>query len=246
MGFVCDHVPCFLIGESPGVKANLNLLIVEDQADLAANIWDYFSRRGHAVDHAADGVAGLRMSLAGRYHTVILDLGLPRMDGLVLCRQLREAGSGVPVIMLTARDTLEDKLKGFSEGADDYLVKPFALRELEARVMVLARQATSLTGQLLLVAGVSLDPSSMLLRREGRVIALTRTQARILECLMRRAPAVVAQTVLLREVWGPDEGDAAALHTHMYTLRGLVDKPFERPLLHTAHGIGYRFGDGTC
>lgn len=228
------------------MRPHLNLLIVEDQADLAANIWDYFSRRGHAVDHAADGVAGLRMALAGRYHTVILDLGLPRLDGLALCRRLREAGSGVPVLMLTARDTLDDKLKGFSEGADDYLVKPFALRELEARVGVLARHTSPLSGVPLSVAGVTLDPRSMLLRREGRVITLTRTQSRILECLMRRAPAVVEQTVLLREVWGPDGGDTAALHTHIYTLRTLIDKPFDRPMLHTAHGIGYRFGDGSC
>lgn len=228
------------------MRNRLNLLIVEDQADLAANIWDYFSRRGHSIDHAADGVSGLRMALAGHYHTIILDLGLPRLDGLALCRHLREAGSGVPVIMLTARDTLDDKLKGFSEGADDYLVKPFALRELEARIGVLARHSSSLTGQPVTAEGVSLDPRSMLLRREGRVISLTRTQARILECLMRRAPAVVEQAMLLREVWGPDEGDAAALHTHIYTLRNLVDKPFDRPLLHTAHGIGYRFGDPAC
>ena len=97
----------------------MNLLIVEDQTDLAANLWDYFSRRGHVVDHAADGQTGLRMAMSGGYDAIILDLGLPRLDGLVLCRRLREAGHGVAVIMLTARDQLDDKLKGFAEGADD-------------------------------------------------------------------------------------------------------------------------------
>ena len=220
----------------------LSLLIVEDQADLAANLWDYFSRRGHLVDHAADGEAGLRMALAGDYDTVVLDLGLPRLDGLLLCRRLREAGRGVPVIMLTARDTLDDKLKGFAEGADDYLVKPFAMKELEARIRVLARRGRPAGGEPIEAFGLSFDPAALLVRREERQIVLTRAQARILECLMRASPGVVDQARLMRAVWGPEGGDPAGLHTHIYGLRQLVDKPFGDPLLHTVHGIGYRFG----
>ncbi len=220
----------------------LSLLIVEDQADLAANLWDYFSRRGHLVDHAADGEAGLRMALSGDYDTVVLDLGLPRLDGLLLCRRLREAGRGVPVIMLTARDTLDDKLKGFAEGADDYLVKPFAMKELEARIRVLARRGRPAGGAPIEACGLRFDPSALLVLREGRQIVLTRAQARILECLMRASPGVVDQTRLMRAVWGPEGGDPAGLHTHIYGLRQLVDRPFASPLLHTVHGIGYRFG----
>jgi DNA-binding response OmpR family regulator len=223
----------------PGSK----LLIVEDQADLAANIWDYFSRRGHVVDHAADGEAGLRMALAGDYDVIILDLGLPRLDGLQLCRRLRAAGRGVPVLMLTARDTLDDKLKGFSEGADDYMVKPFALRELEARIGVLLRIGKPAPGATLSCCGLDFDPPSLVARREGRTLVLTRTQARILECLMAAYPGVVDKTRLLRAAWGADAGDSAALHSHIYSLRALVDKPFARPLIHSAHGVGYRFGD---
>ena len=220
----------------------LSLLIVEDQADLAANLWDYFSRRGHLVDHAPDGEAGLRMALAGGHDIIVLDLGLPRLDGLLLCRRLRDAGHGVPVIMLTARDTLDDKLKGFAEGADDYLVKPFAMKELEARIRVLARRGRPPGGEPIEACGLRFDPAALLVRREGRQIVLTRAQARILECLMRASPGVVDQSRLMRAVWGPEGGDPAGLHTHIYGLRQLVDRPFGSPLLHTVHGIGYRFG----
>src|SRR5689334_12060097 len=121
----------------PGRVTGVRLLLVEDQPDIAANVFDFFERRGYVMDHAADGVSGLKLATGLRFDLVILDLGLPRMDGLVLCRRLREANEGVPILMLTARDTLDDKLKGFAEGADDYVVKPFALPELEARVRAL-------------------------------------------------------------------------------------------------------------
>ncbi len=221
---------------------SLRLLIVEDQADLAANLWDYFSRRGHVVDHAVDGEAGLRLALSGDHDLVVLDLGLPRLDGLLLCRRLRDAGRGVPVIMLTARDTLDDKLRGFAEGADDYLVKPFFMKELEARIRVLARRGRPAAGSPIDACGVQFDPSALLVRREGREIVLTRAQARILECLMRHSPGVVDQARLVRSVWGEEGGGAAGLHTHVYALRQVLDRPFAEPLLHTVHGIGYRFG----
>ncbi len=227
------------------VAKSLHLLIVEDQADLAANLWDFFSRRGHAVDHAADGQTGLRMAMSGTYDVVVLDLGLPRLDGLVLCRRLREAGHGVPVIMLTARDQLDDKLKGFAEGADDYLVKPFSLRELEARIGVLARRGQPMAGQPLHACGLALDPGAHTVHREGRAIQLTRAQTRLLECLMRESPKVVDHARLMRAVWGADGGDQAALHTHIYGLRSLIDRPFARPLLQTVHGVGYRLGDAA-
>jgi len=225
------------------VASFLKILIVEDQADLAANIWDYFSRRGYVVDHAADGVAGLRMALSGNYDSIILDLGLPRLDGLVLCRRLRDSGHGVPVIMLTARDTLDDKLKGFAEGADDYLVKPFALRELEARIRVLSRRGKADTDSPMALYGLQFDARALIATREGKTIVLTRMQASILDCLMRNAPGVVDKQRLLRVIWGGDAGDSAALHTHIYALRALIDKPFAHPLIHSAHGIGYRLGE---
>lgn len=220
----------------------LHLLVVEDQADVAANLWDFLGSRGHQVDHAADGLTGLRMAMSGGYDVIVLDLGLPRLDGLLLCRRLREAGHGVPVIMLTARDQLDDKLRGFEEGADDYLVKPFALRELEARIGVLSRRGQPMAGAVITRHGMELDPHAHTARREGQQIGLTKAQTRLLDCLMRDAPRVVSHDRLARAVWGGEGGDPAALHTHIHALRAAVDKPFARPLIQTVHGIGYRLG----
>lgn len=218
----------------------LKLLTVEDQPDVAANIWDYFQARGHIVDHAADGATGLRRAMAETFDVIILDLGLPRLDGLRLCRALRDAGRGVPVIMVTARDELDDKLRGFAEGADDYLVKPFALRELEARVKVLAGRGGAGRAAVLSHYGLELDAASHVARREGRTIPLSRTQIALLDCLLRAAPKVVDRNALARALWGEKGGDAATLHTHIHALRALVDRPFATPLIHTIYGIGYR------
>jgi DNA-binding response OmpR family regulator len=218
----------------------LRVLIVEDQADVAANIWDFLERRGYVVDHAADGESGLSRALAGEVDVVVLDLGLPRLDGLDLCRRLRDARRGVPVLMLTARDTLDDKLRGFAEGADDYMVKPFALKELEARIQALHRRGRPLVGQALTVGDLSYDVASKLATRSGRTIALTRTQACLLEALLRAYPAVVSHQVLMRTMWGGEEADVASLHSHIYELRSLVDRPFGFPMIQTMHGLGYR------
>lgn len=219
----------------------MKVLIVEDQHDIAANIWDFLERRGHVVDHAADGVTGLAYALQQRFDVIVLDLGLPRLDGLELCQRLRQAGHGTPVLMLTARDTLENKLEGFAHGADDYLVKPFELKELEARIRAVGRGSGLHPGSQLSRGPLSFDPETMLASREGRKIALTRAQALILELLMRRSPAVVSQQALSEGIWGDaGGGDVAALHTHIYSLRSLVDKPFGTRMIQTVHGIGYR------
>ena len=216
------------------------VLVVEDQHDIAANIWDFLERRGYEVDHAADGASGLAHALRSRFDLIVLDLGLPRLDGLDLCRQLREAGRGTPVLMLTARDTLDDKLRGFSEGADDYMVKPFELKELEARLRALLRRAGAMADAPLVVGDLRYDPRALLATRDGRTIVLTRAQAAILETLMLRAPGVVTQQALIERVWPGHEGDARALHTHVYELRALVDKPFPVATIQTVHGVGYR------
>jgi DNA-binding response OmpR family regulator len=218
----------------------LKVLIVEDQHDIAANIWDFLERRGYVVDHAADGVTGLMHAMRNHFDVIVLDLGLPRLDGLDLCRRMRESGRGTPVLMLTARDTLDDKLKGFAEGADDYMVKPFELKELEARIRALHRRGQPPSKPDLVLGPLRLDVDAMLACRENQRIALTRAQALILELLLRRSPAVVSQQALMEQVWGDQGGDAAALHTHMYSLRVLIDKPFASHMLQTVHGIGYR------
>jgi DNA-binding response OmpR family regulator len=148
----------------------MHILVIEDNRDLAANIGEYLESRDNVVDIAGDGVAGLRLAAANRYDAVILDLGLPGLDGLTLCRRLREeARCTVPVLMLTARDTLRDKLAGFEAGADDYLIKPFALAELHARVLALVRRAAG-GGEILQVADLSFDTRTLVVRRAGKQI----------------------------------------------------------------------------
>jgi len=219
---------------------NTRVLIVEDQHDIAANIWDFLERRGYEVDHVADGATGLAHALRGRFDVIVLDLGLPRLDGLDLCRRLREAGRGTPVLMLTARDTLDDKLRGYAEGADDYMVKPFELRELEARIRALRRRHLPDAEAPLLVGSLRFDPRAMVAMRGDRNIPLTRSQSLILELLMRRAPAVVTREMLLDRIHPQGNGDSSALHNHVYELRALIDKPFEHAMIQTVHGIGYR------
>jgi DNA-binding response OmpR family regulator len=220
----------------------LRVLVIEDQHDIAASIWDFLERRGHEVDHCADGIAGLARAMRGDADVIVLDLGLPRMDGLDLCRRLREAGHGVPVLMLTARDTLDDKLRGFAEGADDYLVKPFAMRELEARIRAVHRRRQP-AGDAPAYAGLSYDPRMMTAEREGRRIPLTRLQGAILSALLRDAPRIVPHARLIETAWGADGGDIAALQTQVYELRALVDKPYPRPLIRSVRGIGYRLAE---
>ena len=217
----------------------MRVLLIEDQRDIAANIWDFLERRGHEVDHCGDGATGLARALAGGFDVIVLDLGLPRLDGLELCRRLRVAGRGVPVLMLTARDTLEDKLRGFAEGADDYLVKPFALRELEARIRVLLRRGRG-HGQRLCHGPLAYDADTLSAEREGRRIALTRLQGALLDALLREAPRIVSHERLIDAAWGRAGADTAALQTQVYELRQLVDKPFARPLIHAVRGVGYR------
>ncbi len=221
----------------------LRILLVEDQRDIAANIWDYLEFRGFVMDHAADGANGLRMALEGVYDVIVLDLGLPKLDGIDLCRALREAGHNTPVLMLTARDTLQDKLIGFAEGADDYVVKPFAMKELEARIRALYRRGRLQHGDLLQVADLTLDPVKLTVERGGQPLTLTRAGFTLLETLMRRAPNLVRHNDLAHALWGESGGDIATLHTHFSVLRSVIDRPFETRLLHTVHGFGYRIAE---
>jgi len=215
------------------------VLLIEDQHDIAANIWDFLERRGYALDHAADGESGLAAALRGTFDVIVLDLGLPRLDGLDLCRRLRESGHATPILMLTARDTLDDKLRGFAEGADDYLVKPFAMRELEARIAALLRRGQPPSATLA-IGPLRYDPDTRQAAFGERSVALTRTQAIVLERLMQRAPQIVSHAELIRAVWGEEGGDSAALHTHVYELRKLLGASVEQNPIRSVHGLGYR------
>ena len=223
----------------------LRILLIEDQRDIAANIWDFLEFRGFVMDHAADGVTGLRMAMDGGYDVVVLDLGLPKLDGLDLCRKLREGGRDTPVLMLTARDTLEDKLTGFAQGADDYLVKPFAMKELEARIRALYRRGRLQHGEVLRIADLILDPVNQQVERSGQALTLTRAGFVLLELLLQRSPHLVRHADLAHALWGETGGDIATLHTHLSVLRSVIDRPFRQQLLHTVHGFGYRMAESA-
>lgn len=219
----------------------MHLLLIEDNPDLLENLSDFFEAHGHSVDLAYNGLSGLRMALEGDYDVIILDLMLPGMDGLEVCSRFRSEGYDTPVLMLTARDTLADKLEGFSTGADDYLVKPFALPELEARISALIRRGRGKSSSTRLVVGdLRFDLDRLRVERAGRRIELGRIPLRLLELLMRRSPAVVRREELEREIWGDEPPDSDALRTHMHALRSAVDHGATVPLVHTLRGIGYQ------
>ncbi len=222
----------------------MHVLVIEDNVDLVANLVDFLEAHAHAVDVAYDGRSGFLKAKGTRYDAVVLDLTLPRLDGLEVCRQLRAAEVDTPLLMLTARDTLNDKLEGFAMGADDYLVKPFALPELEARLAALARRRPMPPPTARLrVADLVFDPGTRQVQRAGQTITLPRTALQILEILMSHSPRVVTRQELERAIWGDRLPDSDALRTHLHVLRSAIDKPFDKPLLHTLHGVGYRLAD---
>ncbi len=220
----------------------MRILLIEDHQDIAANISEYFGARGDEVDHAPDGTLGYELATSQPYDVIVLDLMLPGMDGLTVCRQLRgEARVQTPILMLTAKDLLANKVDGFEAGADDYLVKPFSLVELGARLMALTRRAARPADRTLLIVGdLRFDLNTLIAERGGEPVKLNPTTRRLLTVLMQNAHRVVAKAELEHELWGstPPEGDV--LRAHMHALRAAVDKGFERKLLHTVHGTGYR------
>ncbi len=219
----------------------MHILIVEDNPDIAANLGDYLEDRGHLVDFAGDGVTGLHLAVVNEFDAIVLDLQLPGMDGLEVCRKLRgEAGKDTPVLMLTARDRLEDKLAGFEKGADDYLVKPFALQEVEARLDVLSRRGRHRSSRMLQVGDLKFNQDTLTVHRAGHEIELNPIGLKLLRCLMDASPNVVTRSELEKQVWGEEMPDSDSLRVHIHSLRAQLDKPFGSKMIQTRHGIGYR------
>lgn len=222
----------------------MKILVIEDNTDIAANIVDYFEDKGHIVDYAADGITGLHFAVTNDFDVIVLDLMLPGMDGLEVCKKLRkEADKNTPVLMLTARDSLEQKLKGFEFGADDYMVKPFALQELEARVQVLSSRRNNAVQKVLVVDDLEFDTNTLTVKRAGQHIDMNPTGLKLLQRLMEASPWVVPRQELELKVWGEEMPDSDSLRVHIHGLRATIDKPFNKPLIHTRHGIGYRIAD---
>ncbi len=221
------------------------VLIIEDHKDIAEMLYDYFERRDYELDYASDGRMGFNLASQNEYDVILLDLMLPQMDGLDVCRRLREdCKNYTPILMLTARDTLEDKVKGLEMGADDYLIKPFEILELEARIKALMRRKGQVAKQELLEVGnLKLDTGTLEVTREDTPIYLSPIGLKILTILMKESPKVVSRNQLEHEIWGDILPDSDTLRSHMYNLRKQIDKPFDQPLLQTIQSRGYRIGD---
>ena len=218
----------------------MRLLLVEDDANMAEVLRRGLEEEGYSILVASDGRQGLDMAESCELDGIILDVMLPKMDGFEVARRLRRNQNPTPILMLTARDTVPDVVTGLDKGADDYLTKPFSFEVLLARLRAITRRGTRPRPTQLRLADLVIDPATHDVTRGGRKIALTRTEYKLLECLVRRAGTVVAREKLIEDVWGFDgEVENNTLDAFVRLLRGKIDSRFEPKLLRTVRGIGY-------
>lgn len=222
----------------------MRILVIEDNRDILANVVDYLELKNYVVDCAQDGLSGLHLAATEHYDLIVLDVMLPGIDGFHVCKRLREdAQSDTPIIMLTARDALDDRLQGLQAGADDYLVKPFALSELVARIEAVLRRSQGSRKHQLQLGDLHYDLDTLQVTRAGQVLRLNPIGHKLLRILMQKSPAVVRREQLEEALWGDDVPDSDSLRSHIHQLRQVLDKPFGQPLLHTVHGVGFRLAE---
>ena len=220
------------------------ILVVEDNTDIATLLVDFFTDKGHIADYASDGLTGLHLVSVNEYDVILLDLALPGIDGIDLCQKLRkELHSTTPILMLTARDSLDEKLIGFDAGADDYLVKPFDLLEVYARVQALWRRSHNDSQSVINVSNLEFNYETLEVARAGKSIKLNSIRLKILRLLMENTHRVVSRREMETHIWGDDPTESDALRTHLSAIRQAIDKPFKSKLLHTIHSVGYRLYD---
>lgn len=223
----------------------MRILLVEDEQSIANFIRQGLDEVGYAVDVAANGHEGLQYALSADYDVLVLDIMLPGMDGLQLMRELRRQGHKTPTLMLTARDTVDDRVQGLDAGADDYLVKPFAFPELLARVRALLRRPPLQAGTVLQVGNLEMDTSTRQVRRGDRNIDLTPREYSVLEYLMRHENQVLTRTQIGEHVWNFDfYHESNVIDVYVGYLRRKVEQEGEPALIHTVRGVGYRLSAG--
>jgi DNA-binding response OmpR family regulator len=216
----------------------IKVLLVEDDFDLAATIIDYLEFESIVCDHAYNGTTGLNLAQANDYHVLLLDINMPGMNGFSLCETLRNRGFDTPILMLTARDSLDDKLAGFNAGTDDYLVKPFEIEELLVRILALSKRKS---GQMrkLRVGSVELDVTSKLAHVDNCEVKLTPVTFRLLEAVMRASPEPVSQGALIQVIWGEEAPDSNALRVHIHHLRKSLAVCGVENIIKTIPGFGF-------
>lgn len=222
--------------------SNHFILMVEDHFELAATVCEFLEAHGYVIDHARNLDAAKTLLKSQHYNLLLLDINLPDGSGYELCEWLRhQQNLDIPVLMLTARDTLDDKLKGFASGTDDYLVKPFDFNELVMRIRALIKRALGeVTHHKLQIHDLVLDSARQTVSRAGQAIELPPIQFKLLKILMRNSPKVITKQEIMIELWGDEEPESDALRSHIYNLRKMIDKPFPQKLLHTVSGVGVK------
>jgi DNA-binding response OmpR family regulator len=223
----------------------MHVLIIEDEKKMAGLLRKGLEEENHTVSLAYDGRAGLEMALCFDCDAIVLDLMLPGIDGYEVARRLRRSGNNTPILVLTARDTVPDVVKGLDIGADDYMTKPFSLQEFLARLRAVSRRASNLRQTLVQVGDLVLDPATHDVTRAGDTISLSRTEYRLLEFLMRRAGRVISRTTILNSVWeSSDDVEQNTLDAFISSLRSKIDQRRTVKLLHTVRGTGYMIREG--
>lgn len=227
---------------------DMRILLVDDEVELTDPLSRVLTREGYGVDVAYDGLAGSQLAAQGSYDLLILDWMLPQKTGLEICQQVRSLGQTTPVLFLTAKDTIDDRVQGLDAGADDYLVKPFELRELLARVRALLRRSAADTSaaanQRLQVAELELDCENQLAYRQGRIIELSEKESQLLEYFMRHSGQLLTHTQIHQHLWKDNEQPSSnVLAALIRLLRRKIEVAGETPLVHTVYGKGYRFGN---
>lgn len=224
----------------------MRILIIEDDRQAASFMIKGLKESGHAVEHAAEGKKGLILAASGEYDVMIIDRMLPGMDGLAIIKTLRASGNSTPVLILSAMGEVDDRVLGLKAGGDDYLAKPYAFAELQARLEALTRRAGAPVPETVLrLADLEMDLVSRVVKRGGKVIDLQPKEFSLLEYLLRHAGQVVTRTMLLEKVWDYSfDPQTNVIDVHVSRLRQKIDRDFERPLLQTIRGAGYSLRDG--
>jgi len=221
----------------------MRILVVEDEQAISAFVVQGLTEAGYAVDLAADAAECLHWAAIAEYDVIVLDVMLPDQDGLTVCAALRRRGLRAPVLMVTARDAVDDRVAGLDSGADDYLIKPFAFAELLARIRALLRREPAFKGTVLQVADLEMDTAQRTVRRGGLQIALTSKEYSLLEYLMRHPHQILTRSAIAEHVWNYDFDNLTNLiDVHIFALRRKLDDAHELKLLHTVRGVGYRLG----
>ncbi|QOL25613.1 response regulator transcription factor [Thalassotalea sp. LPB0316] len=218
-----------------------SVLVVEDNPDIASQLCDFLAEKGFVVDYAKSGRLAIALALENNFDVIILDLSLPDIDGIAVCEHIKQSCSPVPpILMLTARDSIEHKVEGFGVGADDYLTKPFLLEEVYLRCIALTRRHRLHQLKVINVGELSINVSTNEVTRNNQAIKLSSTDFKILCILAEAFPNAVSKRYLVDKIWGEDAPETDAVRSHMYTLRSAVDKPFTYGMIKTVHGIGFR------